>query len=66
MKYVAGSSLLSGVEAFANNVSVLSSLSFTLTTRFGGYLIQQDTPLHGPGTALADAAAPRNDAPAAL
>ena len=49
VKYVAGSSLLSGVEAFADNVSVLSSLSFTLTTRFGGYLVQQDTPF----TALA-------------
>lgn len=49
VKYVAGCSLLSGVEAFADNVSVLSSLSFTLTTRFGGYLVQQDTPF----TALA-------------
>ena len=41
VKYVAGSSLLSGVEAFADNVSVLSSLSFTLTTRFGGYLVHR-------------------------
>lgn len=32
VNYVAGCSLLSGVEAFADNVSVLSSLSFTLTT----------------------------------
>ena len=44
VNYVAGCSLLSGVEAFADNVSVLSSLSFTLTTRFGGYLINKDTP----------------------
>lgn len=44
VNYVAGCSLLSGVEAFADNVSVLSSLSFTLTTRFGGYLINKDMP----------------------
>lgn len=44
VNYMAGCSLLSGVEAFADNVSVLSSLSFTLTTRFGGYLINKDTP----------------------
>lgn len=49
VKYAAGCSLLSGVEAFADNVSVLSLLSFTLTTKFGGYLVQQDTPF----TALA-------------
>lgn len=49
VKYVAGCSLLSGVEAFADNVSVLSSISFTLTTKFGSYLVNKDKPF----TALA-------------
>lgn len=49
VKYVAGCSLLSGVEAFADNVSVLSSISFTLTTKFGSYLVNRDKPF----TALA-------------
>lgn len=49
VNYVAGCSLLSGVEAFADNVSILSSLTFTLTSRFGNYLVHQDVPF----TALA-------------
>ena len=59
VNYVAGCSLLSGVEAFADNVSVLSSLSFTLTTRFGHAL-------HGPCAPFADAAAARGDDAAAV
>lgn len=49
VKYEPGCSLLSGVEAFQDNVSVLSSISFTLSSRFGGYVINQDRPF----TALA-------------
>lgn len=49
VKYVPGCSLLSGVEAFRDNVSVLSSISFTLSSRFGNYVINQNRPF----TALA-------------